>query len=204
MGRVGLAPRSAYYLISKKTKKCMYVLKKYTLVHKKDISEFNNEINMSKLITTGKCRFPAKYVNNWRSQDIGYIQFKCLHNSIGWEKLSNDKLPKALKMVVQQLKYIHKLGFIHGDLAPKNIVVNKYGTASIIDFEDVRKLTKKREKSDWAYLQSGFAPYSQNEILEIKNSNLSNKQKMVYLKIGKRNKTISDILKKYVPEKYRI
>ena len=173
LGRFGLAEREAYYLISKKTNNCVYVLKIYKLNKKKDYSGFNHEVHMSQFITNGEIHFPAKIVDSWIVENNGYIQLRCLKNAIKWKDLPIDKAPRAFRMITQQLRYIHKLKLFHGDLAPKNIVVNSNGLASIIDFEDVGKLTSRKEKKDWVSLQYAFAPYTPEALLEIKNSSLS-------------------------------
>ena len=203
LGRFGLAERDAYYLISKNSKKCVYVLKIYKLNKKKDYSEFNHEVNMSRLITTGKLHFPAKFIDSWIVENNGFIQLRCLPNAIKWNALSVDKAPRAFRMITQQLKYIHKLKLFHGDLASKNIVVNSNGLASIIDFEDVGKLTSRKEKKDWVSLQYAFSPYTPETLLEIKNSSLlSKKDKKARLDFSKKNEQFIKIIRKYIPKKF--
>jgi len=202
LGRFGLAEREAYYLISKKTNNCVYVLKIYKLNKKKDYSGFNHEVNMSKLITNGEIHFPAKFIDSWIVENNGFIQLRCLPNAIKWKDLSVDKASRAFRMITRQLKYIHKLNLVHRDLAPKNIVVNSNGLASIIDFEDVRKLTSRKEKKDWVSLQYAFLPYTPEAILEIKNSSLSKKDKKAHLDFSKKNEQFIKILRKYIPKKY--
>ena len=73
-------------------------------------------------------------------------------------------------MIVQQLKYIHKLKLVHGDIAPKNIVVNRNGIASIIDFEDVSNLTSRKERKDWKGLLLSLSPYTSKTLSDIKKS----------------------------------
>ena len=49
-------------------------------------------------------------------------------------KLTPERTYDYLKQVINGLKQLHKLGFVHGDLKPENILVNKDGTARITDF----------------------------------------------------------------------
>ena len=203
LGRFGLAEREAYYLISKDSNNCVYVLKIYKLNKKKDYSGFNHEVHMSQFITNGEIHFPAKIVDSWIVENNGFIQLRCLKNAIKWKDLSIDKAPRAFRMITQQLKYIHKLKLFHGDLASKNIVVNSNGLASIIDFEDVGKLTSRKEKKDWESLQYVFSPYTPEALLEIKNSSLlSKKDKKAHLDLSKKNEQFIKILRKYIPKKY--
>ena len=72
-----------------------------------------------------------------------------------------------------------------------------------IDFEDVRKLTSRKEKKDWVSLQYAFSPYTPETLLEIKNSSLlSKKDKKAHLDFSKKNEQFIKILRKYIPKKY--
>lgn len=61
---------------------------------------------------------------------------QCLPHTTSWFELSTRSLKRALKTVIRQIQDLHAQGITHNDLALKNIVVNTWGEAGLIDFED--------------------------------------------------------------------
>ena len=73
---------------------------------------------------------------------VGFIITSCFDNAISWNNVlkKNEKL--VIKNLILQINQIHKLGYIHGDVVPKNILVSKSGKVAFIDLEDMNKTNK--------------------------------------------------------------
>jgi serine/threonine protein kinase len=48
--------------------------------------------------------------------------------------LSTVELKRIFKQIVGGVKYIHGLGFTHGDIKPENVMITRDGTVKLIDF----------------------------------------------------------------------
>ena len=153
MGRFGKAARKGYFL--KKAKKRKLFLKEISLTSKRTRREYAQEANANEKCTMP---FPTKCLKTWKEGNKGFILSKYKDN-VGWKNLPKKYEEKAIKSIVAQLKHIHSCGYSHGDLAPKNLLVDKVGNTSIIDFEDTKPLTRKSEQMDWSSLQAYFYPY---------------------------------------------
>jgi serine/threonine protein kinase len=156
MGRFGKAARKGYFL--KKAKKRKLFVKEISLTSKQARREFTMEAEANEKCTIP---FPTKCLKTWEEDKKGFILSKYKEN-VGWQNLPQKYGEKAIKSIVKQLKHIHSCGYSHGDLAPKNLLVDKLGNTSIIDFEDVKPLTRKSEQMDWSTLQSYFYPYGKH------------------------------------------
>jgi RimJ/RimL family protein N-acetyltransferase len=161
MGRWGSAPRKGYILTpkhsknSKKAKKRKLFLKEIDLSTKKFRKEYKTEAKVNAKCTTS---FPTKCIDTWIEQKKGYILSQYMEH-ISWEDLPKKHKQRAATNLVKQLQHIHKCKFSQGDLAPKNLMVDKKGNTSIVDFEDAATLTPKSKQRDWDELRHTFFPY---------------------------------------------
>ena len=71
-----------------------------------------------------------------------------------WDDISRKMLP-----LIKTLSEIHKKGILHRDIKPGNIIVNKDGSFSLIDFGAALPLTCDETHS--VYLSEGYAPKEQ-------------------------------------------
>ena len=62
------------------------------------------------------------------------------------EDLDISYVENAFLTGLEALNHIHQQGFVHGDISPNNILINENtGTASLIDFGDLRKFGEHQE-----------------------------------------------------------
>ena len=162
MGRWGRAPRKGFILTpkhSKKPKKRKLFLKEVDLSTKKFRKEYQTETKVNVQCTTS---FPTKCVDTWTEGKKGYILSKYMDH-VKWKDLPKKHEKRAITNVVKQLQHIHHCNFSHNDLASKNLMVDKKGNTSIVDFEDSVALTTKGEQDDWKYLRYSFFPYGKDQ-----------------------------------------
>lgn len=98
-----------------------------------------NNVNVVKVedcfLHNDKCIAVEKFVNGRRLSDIlaNRIEIKVIGNYIG--------------QICNGLKDVHKLGIIHRDLQPKNIVISDENKLKIIDF-DIARIKKEDASND--------------------------------------------------------
>jgi len=81
-------------------------------------------------------------------------------------RLTVDETFRILKPVMEALAKVHKLGMVHRDISPDNIILHPMGGAKLLDFGAVRsvegaEVDKVLTKSTEAILKHGFAPIEQ-------------------------------------------
>ena len=76
-------------------------------------------------------------------------------------RLSPAEAGRLLLPLTEALETVHRKGIVHRDIAPDNILVNRSGTAKLIDFGAARNATGERSRSLDVVLKHGFAPYEQ-------------------------------------------
>ncbi|KAF8172188.1 kinase-like domain-containing protein, partial [Mycena galopus ATCC 62051] len=94
--------------------------------------------------------------------DFGHIG-TYLRNHL--EANSNLHLPQILG-VASGLDFLHANGVVHGDLKPKNDLVDKQGTARIYDFG----ISKILNGADLTMFTVGTAPYMAPELLFVRDA----------------------------------
>lgn len=65
----------------------------------------------------------------------------CLHNVIS--SISDKQMNKYMLQLLDALNYIHKHGYIHGDVKSTNILIDKNDNAILIDFDLVKEIQKE-------------------------------------------------------------
>ena len=72
-----------------------------------------------------------------------------------------NKLLDMLRPVIKDLDDVHRTGFIHRDISPSNLMVDKSGSVKLLDFGTAREVSEDGEKSLSIVLKPGFAPEEQ-------------------------------------------
>ena len=72
-----------------------------------------------------------------------------------------NKLLDMLRPVIKDLDDVHRAGFIHRDISPSNLMVDKSGSVKLLDFGTAREVNEDGEKSLSIVLKPGFAPEEQ-------------------------------------------
>lgn len=62
----------------------------------------------------------------------------CLHNVI--LSITDEQMNKYMLQLLDALNYIHKQGYIHGDIKSTNILIDKNDNAILIDFDFVKEI----------------------------------------------------------------
>ena len=75
-------------------------------------------------------------------------------------KVPCDEIVTVLRPVMDSLVQVHKLGLIHRDISPDNIIITKNGEVKLIDF-GAAKQSNLDGKSLSIVLKQGFAPEEQ-------------------------------------------
>ena len=76
-------------------------------------------------------------------------------------RLDVETAARLLMPLMSALDGVHAKGIVHRDIAPDNILVQKDGTAKLIDFGAARYSTGEKSKSLDVVIKHGFAPYEQ-------------------------------------------
>lgn len=75
-------------------------------------------------------------------------------------KIPMDEILNIMRPVMDSLIQVHKLGLIHRDISPDNIIITKYNEVKLIDF-GAAKQSNLDGKSLSIVLKQGFAPEEQ-------------------------------------------
>ena len=76
-------------------------------------------------------------------------------------QLSEDLLLSTLFPLLDGLKKLHGMGFIHRDIKPGNIYIREDGSPVLLDFGAARQVTGADEQPLTAFLTPGYAPFEQ-------------------------------------------
>ncbi|WP_349814311.1 protein kinase family protein [Vibrio gigantis] len=77
---------------------------------------------------------------------LSYISGQTLLETQSESKMTEHSTCQFISSLKTAINQIHKLGFVHGDLKPSNIVISQQGQAHLIDFGSVTKIGTEREK----------------------------------------------------------
>lgn len=105
--------------------------------------------------------------DSFMENETAYIIMEYLEGETLKEKLERDgkmELEDALNVILpilSSLKEIHKIGIIHRDIAPDNIMLTKDGEVKLIDFGASRFATTTHSRSLTVLIKQGYAPTEQ-------------------------------------------
>ena len=120
------------------------------------LAEFNGDPHIAGIYRffeeNGTAYFAMEYVDG-----LPLDHYAKLHGG----KLSPEETNRLLLPLMDSLSRVHARGVIHRDIAPDNILVQRDGTAKLIDFGAARYSTGEKSKSLDVMLKHGFAPFEQ-------------------------------------------
>jgi eukaryotic-like serine/threonine-protein kinase len=77
------------------------------------------------------------------------------------EKLSVDRVKRYFIQIAEALKVVHTNNFLHRDINPNNILVDRQDNAILIDFGNVREFIAGKSKDMTRIITPGYAPPEQ-------------------------------------------
>jgi serine/threonine-protein kinase len=106
------------------------------------IERFKNELKLARKIAH---KHVCKMYDLNEEEEIPYITMEYvegedLKTSVKKERIAVDKALKIAKQVCEGLMEAHRLGVVHRDLKPQNIMIDKEGDAKIMDFGIARSV----------------------------------------------------------------
>ncbi|CAH7074110.1 Non-specific serine/threonine protein kinase [Vibrio chagasii] len=102
----------------------------------------------SDLDTQCICPKYLDYFSNYQ-QDflvLSHISGQTLLETQNESRVTNHSSCQFISSLETAINQIHRLGFVHGDLKPSNIVMSEQGQAHLIDFGSITKIGTEREK----------------------------------------------------------
>ena len=146
LGKGGMG--KVYRVFDKKIKEevALKLLKPEIATDRKTIERFSNELRFARKIThKNVCRMHDLHEERGTQYiTMEYVPGEDLKSSIRrMEKVTVGKAVSIAKQVCQGLAEAHKLGVVHRDLKPQNIMIDKEGNAKIMDFGIARSLKAK-------------------------------------------------------------
>ena len=103
------------------------------------------------------------YANSTAYIVMEFIDGETMQQRLKEKGPENDfnKLLDMLRPVIKDLDDVHRAGFIHRDISPSNLMVDKSGSVKLLDFGTAREVNEDGEKSLSIMLKPGFAPEEQ-------------------------------------------
>ncbi|MCL2747050.1 MAG: protein kinase [Oscillospiraceae bacterium] len=76
-------------------------------------------------------------------------------------RLPAEQVFGTIRPLMESLSEVHRLGIIHRDISPDNIMITDIGTVKLLDFGAAREFTDSNDKSKSIMLKPGYAPEEQ-------------------------------------------
>lgn len=126
-----------------------YVLKVYRLLLDYKLIEYYEKLAYFNLI-------PKLYYITSNIQISKYVFSKNLEQLLGEKKFNEDENRKKIiyKNILKEINRWNSLNFGHGDLAPRNILVDKNNNVYFIDPEAFELVTSKSDKLNLGLIKS--------------------------------------------------
>jgi serine/threonine protein kinase len=106
--------------------------------------------------------FSVTEENNTAYMVMEYEEGQDLQEKLkGRQTLEEAELLKILIPIMGGLEIVHKLGFIHRDIKPDNIIIRSDGSPVLIDFGSARQALGEKTKTLTSLISPGYAPFEQ-------------------------------------------
>lgn len=110
----------------------------------------------------------VKVENYFRENETAYIAMEYVRGislkaylNKREKPLSEKQVLKMIRPVLYALEKIHDMGMIHRDISPENLILDRSGKVTLIDFGAARMATGDETKSLTILLKHGYAPIEQ-------------------------------------------
>lgn len=154
-----------------KEKVALKLLKKEIASNRKTIERFRNEIRLARKIShknVGRM-FDINRADDKYYITMEYVEGQDLKGLIKQSKhLAVDTSVRITRQICEGLAEAHRLGVVHRDLKPGNIMIDKEGDARIMDFGIARALKEKDEELTGEGVMVGTPVYMSPEQAEAK------------------------------------
>ena len=119
-----------------------------------------------------RSRFWPQYIDFGSNNNIAWLMRKMVEGEVLSNfLLNNSHIDMVRKDIEKGLQSIHSTGFIHGDIKPSNIIVDKSGHIKIIDFGAILPIGSRYQDSPTMELSKRYS-----SIQALKRSGTVNKQ----------------------------
>lgn len=94
------------------------------------------------------CRKHLDYFSSYQHDFLvlSHISGQTLREILNDSKMTVHSSCQFISSLETAINQVHRLGFVHGDLKPSNVVISQQGQAHLIDFGSITKIGTEREK----------------------------------------------------------
>ena len=118
----------------------------------KRVAQFQNEDGIVRV-------YDSFEANNTAYIIMEYLDGETLTDFLNREgKIPVEKAVALMTPVIRSLESVHKVGIIHRDIAPDNIMITKDGKVKLIDFGAARYATTSHSRSLTVIIKPGYSP----------------------------------------------
>lgn len=133
-----------------------------------DIGLYNFEKEAKNLLLFQSLDGIVRVENYFRENETAYIAMEYVRGislkaylNKREKPLSEKQVLKMMKPVLCALEKVHDKGMIHRDISPENLILDRTGKVTLIDFGAARMATGDETKSLTILLKHGYAPIEQ-------------------------------------------
>lgn len=133
-----------------------------------EIGLYNFEKEAKNLLLFQSLDGIVKVENYFRENETAYIAMEYVRGislkaylNKREKPLSEKQVLKMMKPVLCALEKVHDKGMIHRDISPENLILDRTGKVTLIDFGAARMATGDETKSLTILLKHGYAPIEQ-------------------------------------------